>query len=260
MLDKTKTGEKIREARKKLGWTQEQFAKKIPVEKQAVSNWERGANLPDEGIRDKIEEILQTKLPYEKKNTFCGNTLSKTIPELKPLEEINSIDDITDSVNKIIDSVKIDEYKTVLRKMLFLTLMELLGYEIYYEMHCRKYYSKDKSLDNTLNWALTALNIRDIVKIHNDWPLNETKYKFQSSSLFAKKVEWMAYLISGELFEDFDENGYRNSFVQEIGQYGEVCGYELLDLIPDSNSDIMVIYKSAMLDIAEILLQLKFDA
>lgn len=31
------------------------------------------------------------------------------------------------------------------------------------------------------------------------------------------------------------------------------CGYDLLNLIPDSNTDLMVIYKAAIFDIVEVL-------
>ncbi|MGT2711248.1 helix-turn-helix domain-containing protein [Streptococcus oriscaviae] len=40
-------GQEIRELRKKEGLTQEQFALKLNVTRQAVSNWENDKNLPD---------------------------------------------------------------------------------------------------------------------------------------------------------------------------------------------------------------------
>ena len=40
-------GQQIKELRKKEGLTQEQFAQKLMVTRQAVSNWENDKNLPD---------------------------------------------------------------------------------------------------------------------------------------------------------------------------------------------------------------------
>ncbi|MCH3947292.1 MAG: helix-turn-helix domain-containing protein [Olsenella sp.] len=40
-------GEKVKAVRTKAGLTQEQFAQRLGVTRQAVSNWENGRNLPD---------------------------------------------------------------------------------------------------------------------------------------------------------------------------------------------------------------------
>lgn len=40
-------GKKIKEARMKTGFTQEQVAEKIMVSRQTISNWENGKSLPD---------------------------------------------------------------------------------------------------------------------------------------------------------------------------------------------------------------------
>ena len=53
--------------------------------------------------------------------------------------------------------------------------------------------------------------------------------------------------------EDFDDDGYCDGFVQQIGKCAETCAYDLINLLPDSNTDILVIYKAAILDIVEIL-------
>ena len=47
MLDQKKFGEKLRNHRKSLGFTQEEVAEKIGVSAQAVSKWEAGDCLPD---------------------------------------------------------------------------------------------------------------------------------------------------------------------------------------------------------------------
>lgn len=43
-------GEKVKAVRTKAGLTQEQFAQRLGVTRQAVSNWENGRNLPDIGV------------------------------------------------------------------------------------------------------------------------------------------------------------------------------------------------------------------
>lgn len=40
-------GDQMRQLRKREGLTQEQLAQRLMVTRQAVSNWERGTNLPD---------------------------------------------------------------------------------------------------------------------------------------------------------------------------------------------------------------------
>lgn len=251
MLDTTITAKVIKRGREDAGLTQDELAEKLHVSKQAVSNWERGKNLPDESIRENIEQILHVKLRKEKMSIFVGNPFIKQIPELKPLETIGDIDTLVEAVEAIIDSVHIGEFETTVKKMLYLTLFELLGYEIYYEKHCKNGYSG--KYDDILDWAATSANLEELIKSHELWPLEKTSLHFQANTLLGKKIEWMAYRIGGELFEDFDDDGYRNGFVQKIGGFGEKCGYELLNLLPDSGTDILVIYKAAILDIVDML-------
>ena len=62
MLDLSTTAKLIKEARRRAGMTQDQLAEKLYVTKQAVSNWERAINLPDEQVRENIENSLGIKL------------------------------------------------------------------------------------------------------------------------------------------------------------------------------------------------------
>lgn len=248
MLDLTTTARIIKEGRKMKGLTQDELAEVLHVSKQAVSNWERGKNLPDEGTRDAIEGILGVKLRSEKMSREVKTPFDITTPEIKPLEEIDSVGGILAAVEAIIESVKIDQFEHTVRRMLYLTLVEILGYEIYYESHCCKYYD-----DDPLDWACTASDLQSFISNSDDWPLEKTTFTFQGQSRLAKKVEWMAYQIGGELFEDFDDDGYRDCFEQQIGKYGENYGNDLFNLLPEFNTDIMVIYKTAILDIVEML-------
>ncbi len=247
----TRTGERIKHGRRKAGFTQEQLAKKLDVSKQAVSNWERGKNLPDIGLWNDIERVLQIKMLKEEMSTLASTTFLRKIPNIKPLESIGDIDELFEAIKTILDSVELKEYETVVKKLLYLSMVALLGYEIYYEKYCRKYYSDEH--DDELDWAATACNIRDLIKIYEQWPLEQTTFQFSADSFLGKKFEWMAYRIGCELFEDFDDAGYRDGFVQRIGRYGETCAYDLINILPDSNTDILVIYKTAILDVAEML-------
>ena len=251
MLDVTRTATLIRRGREEAGFTQDQLAEILHVTKQAVSNWERGKNFPDEGLRDQIEQALQIKLHKEKMSTFASNPFLTEVLEIKPLESIGEINELLGAVETIIASVKLKEYETVVKKLLYLTLVTLLGYEIYYEKHCRHFYSCDE--DNKLDWAVTVAELRVIIKINDPWPLERSSYHLSAESLLGKKLEWMAFRIGGELFEDFDDDGYCDGFDQQIGGYGQTCGYNMINLLPDSNSDILVIYKAAILDVAEML-------
>lgn len=249
MLDLSMTSKLIKEARRKAGMTQEQLAEKLYVTKQAVSNWERAINLPDEQVRERIETILGIKLRKEKMSaTYTLPFGGGSIPSLKPLSEMKSVDEISSSVTEIINSITIDNYVHVVKKMLYFALMELISYEIYFEGHCRKVFT-----DEPLDWDTTASELDSLINDSDSWLLEDTDYRPNDKGILSNKIELMAFFIGGELFEDFDENGYRDGFVQQIGSYGQECGYSLLSLIPESNTDIAILFKSAIMDISDSL-------
>ena len=247
MLDSTTTSKLIREARRKAEMSQEQLAGKLYVTKQAVSNWERGVNLPDEQIRENIEKVLNIKLHNEKMNTSYKSPFLSAIPDVKPLGEMKSVDEIVSSVMEIINSITIDRHEHVVKKMLYLTLMELIGYEIYYEGHCRKFFT-----EVPLDWYTLAEELDSLIKDSDMWLIENSKYRPNCKNPLSTKIELMAFFIGGELFEDFDDDGYRDNFVQQIGRYGQECGYSLVSLIPEFNTDIAIVYKSAIMDIIDM--------
>lgn len=55
-------GEQIKSIRQKENLTQEQFAMKLNVSRQAVSNWENNKNLPDIGMLILMSEVFQISL------------------------------------------------------------------------------------------------------------------------------------------------------------------------------------------------------
>ena len=55
-------GDQIKELRKKNSYTQEQFAMKLNITRQAVSNWENNKNLPDLEMLILMSDIFQISL------------------------------------------------------------------------------------------------------------------------------------------------------------------------------------------------------
>ncbi|MFT8813591.1 helix-turn-helix transcriptional regulator [Oenococcus sp.] len=54
--------ELISKKRKELGMTQEQAAKFLHVNRQAVSNWERGKNYPDLDVLIELSQVYDLSL------------------------------------------------------------------------------------------------------------------------------------------------------------------------------------------------------
>lgn len=57
-------GQRLRTARTERGLTQRELANKLGITEQAVSKWERGANLPDTEMLDGISQVLDCSLDY----------------------------------------------------------------------------------------------------------------------------------------------------------------------------------------------------
>ncbi len=57
-MDAKKTGQFIREQRKKLGYSQQQLSELLYVEYQTISKWERGLGMPDYSNIEKLKEIF----------------------------------------------------------------------------------------------------------------------------------------------------------------------------------------------------------
>ena len=58
------TGEKIKEARKQSGLSQEQLAEKIRVSRSAVAKWERDKGLPDVDNLKALSQLLNVSVDY----------------------------------------------------------------------------------------------------------------------------------------------------------------------------------------------------
>ena len=57
-------GEKLKSARKSIGLTQEQLAKKLLVSRQAITKWEAGKGMPDIGNLKRLSRLLNVSMDY----------------------------------------------------------------------------------------------------------------------------------------------------------------------------------------------------
>lgn len=62
-MDKQKTGELIKSARIKKGYTQVELGDLLGVTNKAISRWEKGDSFPDIGV---IEEFVRCKIKLQK--------------------------------------------------------------------------------------------------------------------------------------------------------------------------------------------------
>ena len=74
-------GERIKSIRKKENLTQEQFAIKLNVSRQAVSNWENNKNLPDIGMLILMSNVFEVSLDelIKGENQMNNNMTEKVI-------------------------------------------------------------------------------------------------------------------------------------------------------------------------------------
>ena len=57
-------GEKLKEARKEAGLSQEQFAEKMSVSRSAIAKWESDKGMPDVNNLKAIAQLLNISLDY----------------------------------------------------------------------------------------------------------------------------------------------------------------------------------------------------
>ena len=72
-------GEQIKNIRKKENLTQEQFAIKLNVSRQAVSNWENNKNLPDIGMLILMSDVFQISLDQLIKGDNHMNNMTEKV-------------------------------------------------------------------------------------------------------------------------------------------------------------------------------------
>lgn len=72
MIDNYYVAEKVKEARERLGLTQDEFGKLVGVSKQSICSWEKGRNLPDIINIHKIANLCEKNLSafFDDKSSF----------------------------------------------------------------------------------------------------------------------------------------------------------------------------------------------
>ena len=93
-MDKLTMGDRIREARKYKGLTQEQLAESLDVSVESVSHIERGSRLPSMQVFIKLIEVLNVSADYLLRDSistgklFGENALGSKVEKLSPKERV----------------------------------------------------------------------------------------------------------------------------------------------------------------------------
>ena len=113
-----KLAEKIYQERRKLGLSQEQFAEKMDISRQAVSKWESGQSMPDLDKIVAMSQIFGVSTDYllKEENAPVNETTSVEYTESGYTEFIEENDDVTYN----------DEKQSSLQE---LSVEEIAGYE-----------------------------------------------------------------------------------------------------------------------------------
>ena len=244
MIENHVLGKLIRSTREKKGYTQEELAEKIHVTKQAVSNWECGKNRPDEQTRVKISEALGIGFSTM---TFGGE---KNM-EIKKLENISDLSELKVEINSIMQSMKLDgAYESTIRKLLEMTLWMVVGHERY-----KFHFKKDDPEVYPYDWENIAWSLNALIEDKEIYPFDSIQgmesFFHQTGNTLKDKIYYMAFSTGAELFEDFDEDGYRHDFPQMVAKYAEEYGYALYNLLPIFDNDVMTVYKVSVFALSE---------
>lgn len=246
MVDTNVLGKLIKDSRERKKLTQEQLADMVFVTKQAVSNWERGINRPDEATRERLSEVLGIK--YDGLS-FKGDTKM----DIKQIEDINNIDEASSTITAIMKNISLDtEYESTIRMLLEMTLWTVIGYEQYYNV-CMNNVDEGYEFD----WGVIAWTLRSLINDSESYPFGdfhqmESFYDI-SGHMIKDKLNCFSYRIGGELFEDFDDDGFRQDYPQIIARYAEQYGYRLKDLLPNEENDIYTMYKVGVYILSEYI-------
>lgn len=226
MTRRMEIAKQIREARNNVGLTQEQLGEKVNQSKQTISNWERGISSPSFEFLMELQKVLNIQ--------FVRETERNTKMQLKPLMELSSMEETSYAIRQIIDAQTIDSvYKTSIRKMMEMVLWLIVGFMRYYE---EPRWKRECGGGNYLEpeWNNLSEDIEDLLdtELFGSLDLNKQAFYNKHGNPMVQRIHKMEFLIGGELFEDFDEDGYRDGYIQKVGRYGEECGIKLIKLLP----------------------------
>jgi transcriptional regulator with XRE-family HTH domain len=93
-MDKLTMGDRIREARKKLGFTQDQLSEKLDVTLTYISEIERGLKMPSMQLFIKLVEILDVSADYllrdtvSTRNLYGDKQIGRKLERLTPKQRV----------------------------------------------------------------------------------------------------------------------------------------------------------------------------
>ena len=93
-MDKLSMGDRIREARKKKGLTQERLAEQLDISVEFVGQIERGIKLPSMQVFMRMIEVMNVSADYILRDSvstgqlFGDNAIGRKIENLKPKQKI----------------------------------------------------------------------------------------------------------------------------------------------------------------------------
>ena len=93
-MDKLTMGDRIREARKKLGFTQDQLSEKLDVTLTYISEIERGLKMPSMQLFIKLVEILDVSADYllrdtvSTRNLYGDKQIGRRLERLTPKQRV----------------------------------------------------------------------------------------------------------------------------------------------------------------------------
>lgn len=244
-------GDLLKAARLNKGWTQEELAEKMMgiQSKQNISNWERGVCVPGIEVRNELQDILECNLHGERKKKM----------NIKPLIELTTLKETDEAIKGILEGLN---YQTG-RKEYFNDMLErflwlMVGYYRYIDDSIRKREAKRIGWDyEAPEWDCVAADLEELLKPEVD-PFDSFESQNVGKYSISRKIESLLFKIGGELFEDFDEDGYRNGYIQQVGRVGEKCGYELIELLPatETETDTTMELRYAILKLSDYLCEL----
>lgn len=88
-------GERIKNLRKELGWTQSFLAKKVNVSPQVVSNWERRYTDPDHDDITRLSKVFEVSTDY-----LLGRTDAKIVPKANTTND-QAMNDVIREYNRL---------------------------------------------------------------------------------------------------------------------------------------------------------------
>ena len=93
-MDKLTMGDRIKEARKKKGLTQERLAEALDISVEFVSQIERGLRLPSMQVFIRLIEVLNVSADYILRDSVCtgqlfgDNAIGRKIDRLNPKQKV----------------------------------------------------------------------------------------------------------------------------------------------------------------------------